>query len=143
MNYIVFVETTRNLPECYYCKLKRNYSPIKAELLVLNIKNEQIESKKSVCRLHFNNLYANATGLIALWSDLYDKSACLIVGKNGKEIKWEEIKHNKLLARYVRPLLDEDVYIKRSTQQLIIMKKDIEYDSVLKNILLTKSQKIE
>jgi len=143
MDYIVFVETTRNLPECHYCKLKRNHSPIKAELLILNIKGEQIENKKSICRLHFNNLWATTTGLIALWSDLHDKGVCLIVKQNGGEIKWEEIKQNKLLARYVQPLLGKDVYIRRFAQRLAIMMGDIEYDNAFRNILVTNSQRTE
>jgi hypothetical protein len=141
MDYIVFIETAKNLPECHYCKLKRNHSPIKAELLILNIKGEQIESRKSICRLHFNNLWATATGLMALWNDLHDKGICLVVKQNNKEIKWEEIKQNKLLSRYIQPLLDEDVYIRKFAQHLTIMKKDIEYDSTFRNILTTKFQK--
>lgn len=143
MNYIVFVETPRNLPECHYCKLKRSHSPLKAELLVLNIKGEQIESKKSICRLHFNNLWATTTGLMVLWNDLHDKGVCLIVKQNGEEIRWEEIKQNKLLTRYVQPLLDKDVYIRRCAQRLTIMMGDIEYDNAFRNILVTNFQKTE
>jgi hypothetical protein len=47
------------------------------------------------------------------------------------------------LVRYVQPLLDKDVYIRRCAQRLTIMMGDIEYDSAFRNILVTNFQKTE